>query len=381
MTGNITRRGAHSWRLKYEAGAPDPITGKRRTRFVTVRGTKKEAQRELIRLLGAVANGTAVDPSTLTIAEHVRAWLAGDNGLSPKTIERYRQLAEQQIIPHLGATVLQKLRPAQIADWHAMLLRSGGKDGRPLAPRTVGHAHRVLHRAFELALRLEQVGRNPVHTVPAPKVEQVEPEILTAGQIATVLGALNDHQLYPIVSLALATGMRRGELCGLAWGAVDLDHAVVKVERSLEETASGLRFKSPKTRAGHRSIGVPATTVDLLRAHRAAQLEMRLRLGQGRTAAGDLVFALWDGTPYPPDKLSRDWGNVVRDRKLPAVSFHSLRHSHASALISAGVDIVSVSRRLGHGSPAVTLTVYAHRFHKSDDAAVVAIEAAMRPRK
>jgi integrase len=118
-----------------------------------------------------------------------------------------------------------------------------------------------------------------------------------------------------------------------------------------------------------------------LRTHRATQLEMRLRLGQGRPGADDLVFPLWDGSPYPPDKLSRDWGNVVRDRKLPVVSFHSLRHSHASALISAGVDIVSVSRRLGHGSPAVTLTVYAHRFHKNDDAAVQAIEAAMQPRK
>ncbi len=380
MTGNITRRGQHSWRLKYEA-EPDQATGARRSRFVTMRGTKTEAKHELIRLLAQQQNGTAVDPCGVTITEHVRAWLAGDNGLSPKTVERYRELAERQIIPWLGATALQKLRPAQVAEWHTTLLRRGGVNGNPLSPRTVGHAHRVLHRAFELALRLEQVGRNPVHAVPAPKVERVEPEILTAEQIGAVLGALDSHQLYPIVSVALATGMRRGELCGLAWGSVDLDRGVVRVERSLEETDAGLRFKSPKTRSGHRSIGVPSATVDLLRAHRATQLEMRLRLGQGRPGADDLVFPLWDGSPYPPDKLSRDWGNVVRDCKLPAVSFHSLRHSHASALISAGVDIVSVSRRLGHGSPAVTLTVYAHRFHKNDDAAVQAIEAAMRPRK
>jgi integrase len=380
MTGNITRRGAHSWRLKYEAGEPDS-TGKRCTRFVTVRGTKKDAQRELIRLLGAVENGTAVDPSTLTIADHVRTWLAGDNGLSPKTVERYRELAERQIIPWLGATALQKLRPAQVAEWHGILLRRGGVGGTPLSPRTVGHAHRVLHRAFELALQLEQVSRNPVHAVPAPKVERVEPEILAAEDLAAMLEALDGHQLHPIVSVALATGMRRGELCALAWGSVDLGRGALKVERSLEETAGGLRFKSPKTRAGHRSIGLPSTTVELLRDHHAMQLEMRMRLGQGRPSVDDLVFPLWDGSPYPPDKLSRDWGNVVRDRKLPKVSFHSLRHSHASALISAGIDIVSVSGRLGHSSPAVTLTVYAHRFHKNDDAAVQAIEAAMRSRK
>ncbi len=129
----------------------------------------------------------------------------------------------------LGATALQKPRPAQVAESHTTLLRRGGVNGNPLLPRTVGHAHRVLHRAFELALRLEPAGRNPVHAVPAPKVERVEPEILTADQIATVLDALDGHpRQHHVVSTALATGMHRGELCGLAWGSVDLDRGVVE---------------------------------------------------------------------------------------------------------------------------------------------------------
>jgi len=88
MTGNITRRGASSWRLKFEAGERDPVTGARRTRFVTVRGTKKDAQRELIRLLAEVENGTAVDPSRVTVAEYLRCWLDGDGDLTkdPRTI-------------------------------------------------------------------------------------------------------------------------------------------------------------------------------------------------------------------------------------------------------------------------------------------------------
>ena len=160
MSGNITRRGQHSWRLKFEAGQRDPATGKRATRYVTVRGTKRDAQRALIRLLAEVENGMAIDPSKVTLAEYLRGWLDTANDLSPKTLERYRQLAEQQIIPHLGDTALQKLRPTQIHDWHAALLKSGGKDGRPLAARTVGHAHRVLHRALERGLRLEMASRN-----------------------------------------------------------------------------------------------------------------------------------------------------------------------------------------------------------------------------
>jgi integrase len=136
MSGNITRRGAHSWRLKYEGGERDPLTGRRQTRYATVRGTKREAQAELVRLLAAVDAGTAVAPDKTTLAQYMRGWLDSSNGLSPKTLERYRQLAEQQIIPHLGAVLLQKLRPVQVHDWHATLLRSGGMAGRSLSART-----------------------------------------------------------------------------------------------------------------------------------------------------------------------------------------------------------------------------------------------------
>src|SRR5262249_47297715 len=119
--------------------------------------------------------------------------------------------------------------------------------------------------------------------------------------------------------------------------------------------------------------------VEVLRDHRRRQAELRLLLGAGRPGPDNLVFTLTDGSRYPPDKLSRDWGNVVRDRQLPCVMFHALRHSHASALIAAGLDVVAVSKRLGHGSPAITLSVYAHRFGGSDAAAARAIEAMMRP--
>jgi integrase len=345
MSGNITRRGAHSWRLKYEGGERDPLTGRRQTRYATVRGTKREAQAELVRLLAAVDAGTAVAPDKTTLAQYMRGWLDSSNGLSPKTLERYRQLAEQQIIPHLGAVLLQKLRPVQVHDWHATLLRSGGMAGRSLSARTVGHAHRVLHRALERAMRLEIISRNVAHAVPPPKVEAAEVAILSAAQMADVLARLAGHTLHPIVALALGTGMRRGELCGLAWGALDLDSAAVRVERSLEETADGLRFKPPKTRHGRRTISLPTNVVEIMREHRRRQAEHRLLLGLGRPGADDLVFTLADGSPYPPDKLSRDWGNVVRDKKLPRVMFHALRHAHASALIAAGRDVVSVSKR------------------------------------
>jgi integrase len=379
MAGSIIRRGPSSWRLKFEAAERDPVTGKRQTRYVTVRGTKRDAQRELTALLAAVDNGTAVDPSRLSVGEYLREWLESASDLSAKTLERYRQLAEQQINPHLGATVLQKLRPAQVHEWHAILLKSGGVTGEPLSARTVGHAHRVLHRALERAMRLELVVRNVATVIRPPVVDATEVAILRADQIADVLAALAGHWLYPIASLALATGMRRGELCALSWGSVDLDTASLRVERSLEETAAGLRFKSPKTRAGRRTISLPASAVEMLRAHRKRQMEHRLAIGLGRLDGDDLVFARADASPHPPDNLSRDWRRTVVTLNLPRVSFHALRHSHVSALIAAGLDVVTISRRIGHANPAVTLATYAHVFAEADKdaSAALAIEAAM----
>jgi integrase len=226
------------------------------------------------------------------------------------------------------------------------------------------------------------VSRNVASVIPAPKVEAQEVEVLNAEQMASALSKLRGHALYPIAVLALGTGMRRGELLALRWDDIDLKGETVRVERSLEETGQGLRFKPPKTKHGRRTISLPPSAVDALRAHRRQQLEWRLALGQGRPEPSALVFCTIEGAPLSPDNLSRDWPRVTLAKGLPRVKFHALRHSHASALIASGLDVLTVSRRLGHGSPVVTLTTYAHLFSKTDVAAASAIEAALRtPRK
>ena len=168
-------------------------------------------------------------------------------------MERYRKLAEQQIYPHLGNVILQKLKPAQVADWQETLQKSGGRKGRPLAARTVGHAKRVLNRALERAVERETLSRNVTGIIKRPKVEEGEVEILTADEIVLVLRGLEGHDLAPIVDLDLATGMRRGELLALAWSSVNLDVATVRVERAVE----GDQGRAPpqgaedRTAAGH----------------------------------------------------------------------------------------------------------------------------------
>jgi integrase len=368
--GAIDERGEDRWRLRWR------VAGKRYSK--AFHGTKRAAQTELRRLLKSADDGVHVEPARTPLADYLRGWLDSESDLSPKTLERYRQLAEQQILPHLGTTVLQNLRPIQISDWHATLLKPGGVNGGALSARTVGHAHRVLHRGLERALALELVARNVAHAVRPPKVADAEIVSLTAEQIVDVLARLDGHALHPIAALALGTGMRRGEICALAWGAVDLDSATVRVERSLEETKAGLRFKPPKTRRGYRLVSLPANVVEILRAHQRRQAEQRLALGLGRAGSDHLVFARPDGSPYPPNTLSRDWWRATKALRLPRVMFHALRHSSASALIAAGLDVGAVSRRLGHADPATTLRVYTHAFNRSDEAAAEAIERAMR---
>jgi integrase len=366
MRGSIKKRGTSSWRLIFDTSS---VNGKRKQRTVTVRGTYKDAQKELTRLLGAADSGMLPDPTRMTVGEYLRAWLGSAGEQSPKTLERYRELAERQIVQHLGDTPLQKLKPEHVSAWHAKLVTDG------LSAQTVVHAHRVLSLGLKRAVENGTLTRNVAAVRKPPTVEAHEVEILSPDQVTAVLDALADHCLYPIASLALATGCRRGELLALQWPDVDLDRAVLRVERSVEETKAGLRLKPPKTKRGRRNIGLPADAVAMLREHRKWQIELRLALGQGGQPV--LVFSNVEGAMLSPNGVSRSWRQTCAARKLPRVQFHALRHTHASTLIRAGVDVLTISRRLGHSSVSMTLDVYGHLMEGADAAATKAIEGVL----
>ena len=336
MRGSLTRRGAHSWRLKFDIER-DPATDKRITKYVTIRGTRKQAEAELARLLAAHGAGTLVEPSKMTVAVYLRSWLttAATLTLSPKTTERYTELVTLQIVPWLGAFPLQRLKPVQIAEWHATLLREGGKGGTPLAARTVNHAHKVLSKALRDAVKHEVISRNPAAATTPPRVTAPEIEILTADQVKAVLAALRPTAIYAPVAVLLATGLRRGELCGLQWRDVELDAGRLRVERAIERTIKqGLRIKAPKTKSGRRMITLSSGTVDVLREHRQTTLETRMALGLGRLPDDAFVFGTPDGDLIDPHKLTRDWTRALITLDLPRVTLHALRHTHASALIA-----------------------------------------------
>jgi integrase len=377
MSGHIRRRGERSWELKFDLGT-NPVTGKRLTRYQSFRGTKREARHKLTELLDQANKGTFIRSSKETLGDYlarwVRDWVAIN--VSRKTGERYDELIRLHVRPQLGAIVLQDLRPSHLAELYARLLREGRRDCQGLAPRTVRQIHAVLHKALAIAVDWDLVANNIVDRVKPPHIAASEIEILTERQIGQVLAKLRDEPLYPIVALALATGLRRGEALALRWCDIDLDRAKLRVECSIEQTKTGTRLKAPKTVHGRRIVSLAPWIVGDLRAHRKAQLEQRLRLGQGQLADDALLFPTLEGTPRNPDKFSKEWARAAARLGLPGVTFHALRHTHASQLIAAVMDVLTISRRLGHGSPTITLGVYGHLFSNTDDQAAQIMERA-----
>jgi integrase len=363
MRGHLKERSPGRWVIILDVH--DPATGKRRRKWHSFRGTKRAAQAECARLVTEMKDGAYVEHNKKTLNEFLDAWerdWAATN-VSPKTGERYSGLLRLHVRPYLGNKPLQSIRAEELNKLYAQLHQT-------LAARTVKHVHRLLHRIFGHATKWGNVKRNIVTLVDSPKVPATEAAVLQAIEIPQMFAALRGHELYSLTVTAFGTGMRRGELCALRWQDVDLDGAILRVERSLEETRkSGLRFKEPKSTRSRRAISLSPAVVAELRAHWKAQQEQRLALGLGKAPSDALVFCRFDGSPYWPDRLTAVFSTAMASAGLPHVTLHTLRHTHASQLITSGMDILTVSRRLGHSSAAITLGVYGHLMSTEDRAA------------
>jgi integrase len=380
MKGHIVERSPGHFAIVLDL----KVNGARKRKWHSFKGTKREAQVECARLIAAMDEGAYVEKNKLTVKrflnDRLAAWEAAKR-IAPKSAERYRELLDGQILPHLGEKLLQKLTVKDVEDWHGTLISSGRKDGKGgIAARSVGHAHRLLNRMLKEAQRFDLIVKNPiVDNESLPKVRQQEVQIVSEDQLPVLLEKIRGHKIEPVALLALFCGLRRGEILALKWGNIDLDRSVLRVRHSLEETrAGGVKFKEPKSKAGRRDVTLPDVVVGVLRRHRIEQLELRAKLGLGRPSDDDLVFWQLNGQPIGPRHFSANvWPAAARKIGMPEITFHSLRHTHASQLIAAGVDVVTISKRLGHSSPNITLGTYAHLFATSDERAAKAINEAL----
>jgi integrase len=382
MRGSIRERSPGRWAIILDIR--DPETGKRKRKWHSFAGTKRQAQTECARLITEMEGGVYVEPAKMTLAAFLERWIAHmASQVSPRSHERYAEIARKNVVPLLGGSALSALRPDQISAAYTKALTEGRRDGQGgLSPRTVHHIHRILRQALQQAVRWGLLARNPADAVKPPKVERASMQTYDLAETAELLEAARGTRMFVPTSLAVLCGLRRGEILALRWRSVDFAEAQIAVVESLEQTSAGLRFKETKSGRA-RTVAISSTIVEELRAHRVRQAEELLRLGI-RLSPDTLVAARADGEPMQPRSLTHEWQKLAERRGLRRIRFHDLRHAHATHLLGSGVHPKIASERLGHSSVGITLDLYSHvtRGMQADAASLVdaALKAAIKRR-
>lgn len=337
--GSIQSRGEGRWLVQVTAGR-DPATGKRRRLSKSLRGSKRDAERELAKLLLDVGEVDAAMTS-LTVDQYLtQVWVPSLTRLRRLTVIGYESKIRGLIKPYLGASRLDAVTPYMLDRWLGDLARDG------VSGHSALHAFRVLRTATRQAVRWRLLSADPTAAVTPPKAEPHDPQILSADQVNRMLDAFTGSPIEPAVVLALAAGLRRSEICGLTWNDIDFDAGTVTIRRGLHETKGGETWhEQPKSLTSRRTVSLPEWSLEVLK---------------GSRGVGPVVTV-------KPTALSRMYVKHRDEHELPAIPLRDLRHTHATLALAQGVDVVAVSRRLGHSDIAVTSSYYLRPLRSVDE--------------
>ena len=259
------------------------------------------------------------------------------------------------------------------------------KAGGKLNGNTVQHYHRMLSSVFSKAVQWGLIADNPCKRAESPKAAEIDVQALEEKDVARLLAALQDAptQYSVITQLALLIGARRGEICALRWSDIDLTAGTITIDRTLQTIPGiGAVFNPPKTKRSRRCVRIGPDCIELLQDYKRYQHRERLKVGtewarkveiDGKTVNNDLLFTKWNGQPIDPGAVTTWFPEFLKAHNLPAVHFHSLRHTNASLLIAAHVPVTTVSGRLGHAKTSTTTDIYAGFIRSADAAAADAL--------
>lgn len=357
--GAVYRRSDGVWCGSVSAGYDS--NGKRR-RIVVYGKSKAEAQEKL---RTAQVAGVPSESCRLTVKEFMLRWLETSvkPSLAPATHARYEQVVKTHINEHIGHRRLTKLEPIHVQHLFAAQEKAGASD------RQRQLAGVILQKALNEAVRLQMVRHNPCLGIQKPRPEKKEMQFWNERQVGRFLKEAANDRLSTMYVLAIATGMREGELFGLEWSDVDFEAGAVSVNRTIEDITGTIRVKPPKTAKSRRRIDLPQAAVTALHEHRKAML------AEGHVSGP--VFCDRDGgylrrqnvlrRSFRPaiEAVNKKESEAASEagRKpdlLPVIRFHDLRHTSATLLLLQGVNPKVVSERLGHADVTITLNIYSH---------------------
>ena len=349
----------------------------------TVR-TKAHANAALVAWRADVEAEAAAPDASLTVPAYVEAFLDSlerSKAVEASTIKGYRSLA-RRIESEFSGVRLRDLKAKQIERWRDKMIDEG------LSPVTVGKPMRFLSAVCARAVAVQDITHNPCKAVRPPRRSQVEPASLDAATVRRLAARLRESEPTPLITsaaIALYTGMREGEICALTWTDIDLEDQIIHVRRAVGVGKGGDYLKVPKNESSRRDIPIPSELVDMLERRRAVQLAewAAMRFKAGVSASQEDYEKIYvtgevDGGHAVPATISRGWkqfaaDNGIYDTKGDRATFHTLRHSYASLLISQGYEAVTVAKLLGHAKPSMTIDIYAAAFEARKKAAAKSI--------
>ncbi|MDK2889102.1 MAG: integrase [Thermoanaerobacter sp.] len=380
--GTIYKRKGGRWEAKASIGF-DPATGKPK-RLTKYFKTRKEAQDWLAKVQHEKNTGAFVEPARVTLGEWLDRWLEVyvRPSVRDTTYQNYETYIRVHIMPALGDKPIQKLMPGDLQAFYNAKLEGGRADGKEggLSTRAVRYLHFLLSAALKQAVKEGLVSRNVAEATNPPKQGKKEIQYLTTEEIQRFLQVARESRYYVAMLTELGTGLRRGELLGLKWEDVDLKRGVITVRRQLVRAKGGPVFHEPKTDAGVRTVTLPAEVLRELKAHKARQNEEKLLLGNAYEDFG-LVFCQANGRRLEPRNFTRHFDNLLKKAGIRHVSFHSLRHTHATELLRLGVNLKTIQGRLGHSNFNVTANFYAHIADELQQEAAEKINGVLKVKK
>jgi integrase len=361
MRGSVVKRG-NGYSVVVEVDR-DPITNKRRQKWLSGYRTKRDAERALSEIVASLHTGSYLEPTKQTLSDFTREWLAAIKPtIRPSTHYSYSRNLQLHVLPQLGSVQLRRIDAGMLNTLYASLLAEGRKNyaGGGLSPRIVRYIHTITHRALRDAVKWGRLARNAAEAADPPKAAG-RPESITwtADQLRSFLEGTRGNRYWAAYLLLATTGLRRSEALGLRWSDLDLDAGRASIRQTVIAIRHTVMIGTPKTAKGRRTVTLDSGTVAALREHRKRQAAERLLMGAGWTD-NDLVFCHPDGTMVHPERFSRGFLETVARIGLPRIRLHDLRHGWATMALQAGVHPKVVQERLGHANIGVTLDTYSH---------------------